>query len=821
MKCFLCHTEIQQKECNVHFKSCHGGVNVSKLTSITCPEDDCGRLFPTYNSYKKHANAEHSEPNLVEVSAVDLPSSSSLNQHCENVNQQDHDSSSVSVDATKLYDCSRKLENFDLSVISQVDQLVAKLYSLNHFPRSHVQTVIEDFSTLNRDLISPLESAVNETLTDCGASTSQFSHISNMFKIVTNSFEHLKTEYRRLQYFTESGCYIAPIQYELGEVDIACHSSDGSLLKKKMLYGQKIPLDKVLTKFLELPDSLSSVMDYVEYLKTQNDIRNYMQCPHWQSKRSKFSVDDIVLPLWVYYDDFECNNPLGSNCLKLGGTYVSLPCLPPECQSNIENIFVALIFKTKYRGLFGDKVLFSPLIEMLTQLEKEGILVSTSDGPKRVYVITSLLLGDNLGINSLGGFAESFGANYFCRFCKTHRCDTFTQLEEDSATLRDEISYKEDVDTDNVKVRGIKSECALNVLPSFHITSNYSIDSFHDLNEGVAHYTMLHVLRHCIPKYFDVDCLNDRISMYQYGVCESNKVPLLHSEFADRRKLKMSGSETFVFVKHFGLIIGDLVPSSDPFWRLYVKLRQVFDVCQSKILTRSKAIVLKVLVKEFNSLYLSVTNDTLKPKFHNLVHYPRALLECGAFEQMSTKPFERKHRDLLAPAHATTSRRNVGLTIAKQIQLNLCFRLLSNKSILPKTLFGPSDVISLYDLDCYLAIAKRLPSIILSNASTCLSHNWVEIKGTMYKTGMVLFINVNEAGPVFGMIEFIISRDECISFVFRYFVTFGFNQHVCAFEVDNSNVFSCISQSDLFDPMPLSLNFSIENEKYVILRHAM
>ncbi len=104
---------------------------------------------------------------------------------------------------------------------------------------------------------------------------------------------------------------------------------------------------------MELPDAYSSIIAYVKSLEENPNIVNYMQCPHWQKKLSKFKAEDVVLPLFLFYDGFQCNNVLGSHAEKFGGVYASLPCLPPECASAIENIFLALVFNTTYRSLFG------------------------------------------------------------------------------------------------------------------------------------------------------------------------------------------------------------------------------------------------------------------------------------------------------------------------------------------------------------------------------------------------------------------------------------------------------------------------------------
>ena len=52
--------------------------------------------------------------------------------------------------------------------------------------------------------------------------------------------------------------------------------------------------------------------------------------------------------MFLYQDDFETNNPLVSHkCIgKDGGVYVELPFLPPFLQSQTENIFLLLMYKS-------------------------------------------------------------------------------------------------------------------------------------------------------------------------------------------------------------------------------------------------------------------------------------------------------------------------------------------------------------------------------------------------------------------------------------------------------------------------------------------
>ncbi|XP_034245521.1 uncharacterized protein LOC117647733 [Thrips palmi] len=333
---------------------------------------------------------------------------------------------------------------------------------------------------------------------------------------------------------------------------------------------------------------------------------------------------------------------------------------------------------------------------------------------------------------------------------------------------------------------------------------------------------MMHVLKHCIPKYFTVDFLNHRIEFFKFGPCDSNKIPLLSADFAKREKLKMSGSETYLFVKLFGILVGDKIDHDDEYWKLYLKLRELLDVCLSKSLSFSQGVSLRVLVDEFNSMYIQVTGDTLKPKMHFLCHYGSTFEKSGPVSLTSTKRYESKHRALLIPAHATESRRDICKTVAIQHQLNMSFWLKSRPSILQITEFGPISEVYADDFE-NTEFVKSLPdSIHLSPTSSCASSSWVEFKGTKFKPGMILLLKIDESGgPIFGKLEDILLDGDLPVFVFSYMLCLGFDEHVHAYVVQCTDRWSSISPHDLYDPLPLNLYTSTWNQKYVILRYIL
>lgn len=92
---------------------------------------------------------------------------------------------------------------------------------------------------------------------------------------------------------------------------------------------------------------------------SKKSISNFVQSKLWQSKLESNS-QKIVLPLFIYFDDFEINNALGSHAgnNKLGAVYASLACLPPEYSSLLENIFLVSLFKSDDTGEYINKAVF-------------------------------------------------------------------------------------------------------------------------------------------------------------------------------------------------------------------------------------------------------------------------------------------------------------------------------------------------------------------------------------------------------------------------------------------------------------------------------
>lgn len=186
----------------------------------------------------------------------------------------------------------------------------------------------------------------------------------------------------------------------------------------------------------------------------ENDIIfNIVQSLAWQEKTLDYTQTEntLVLPLILSSDAYENNNPLGSHrgICKTNAVYLSIACLPPEKQAQLDNIFPFLLYNSLDIAEYGYDIVYAKVIEELLFLEKRHRHKCCWTNFK-IYFSLILIIGDNLGLHELFGFAAGFKANYFCRFCSIHKKDINDILLEEKCILRDLESYKYDLKTKNL-----------------------------------------------------------------------------------------------------------------------------------------------------------------------------------------------------------------------------------------------------------------------------------------------------------------------------------------------------------------------------------
>jgi len=489
--------------------------------------------------------------------------------------------------------------------------------------------------------------------------------------------------------------------------------------------------------------------------------------------------------LYLFYDDFEPNNPLGSKSgiYKIGAVYVSIASIPVQYISSLDNIFLTQLCFSADRMQYKNKSTFYKIIQQLKNLETEGITITTSSGKDvQVYFTLLLILGDNAGLNSILGFEESFQSNYFCRFCRSHKNDTKCQIEENEENLRNIENY---VNDSSSLSHGIKEECIWHELPNFHITKNVYCDLMHDVLEEILRYDMAEIINCLIKKkYFSLQQLNERIKYFKFlEVGTGNPIPSIKPEYLKKRSIIMSASEMLALMIYFPILVGDLVPSTEAIWDFYIVLYKMFDILISRTISESSISYLKILIAEHHQLYCQLFQQTLKPKFHILLHYPRILKKVGPVRHIWLMRYEAFHKQLKDTSTISHSRVNLLLTLCIKQQLKLSYRLLSRKG-LSNPIECEKFIGALHDIK-----EIRLHSVIKSsNISFSEEANVfgsIKIDNIKYNIKNVLQINDTEFDTLleFGLLLYILLDKKNITFILSPLMTISFQNHLQAYQI--------------------------------------
>lgn len=170
-------------------------------------------------------------------------------------------------------------------------------------------------------------------------------------------------------------------------------------------------------------------------------------------------------------------------------------------------------------------------------------------------------------------------------------------------------------------------------------------------------------------------------------------------------------------------MIGDLITDkTDSVWLYYLKIQDLMDILLQTKFDDNDLFKLADLIQEINSSYLALFHDNVKPKFHNLVHYPRIIRESGPPRFYSSFRFEAKHKDHKGYCHAITSRKNILLTMSIKSMLRFVYYFIFTTKRNDITLL-PSHVIQSNFRQIISGISK----------SSCTSYNCVKYFGTEYK----------------------------------------------------------------------------------------
>lgn len=250
-----------------------------------------------------------------------------------------------------------------VNLVRGAEYYTLSLYGNYSISRSNIQDVIEKTEKFISDtyvshltylMKTELENLVDDKLL-----------LRILYVLEENKYplRSVRTEPLRMKLYERDCGYIPPNNMEIFQ-DILIEKDDRqteclvSTVNYKSIKASYIPLKSSLIALLQIPNLLDVILKYQQDLLNETTvISNIIQGKIWRSKYSKSK--NIILPITMYYDDFDTGNTLGNHSGEqlLGGVYILLPFLPPHLAFKIDNILLAGIFYANDRKQFGNRVL--------------------------------------------------------------------------------------------------------------------------------------------------------------------------------------------------------------------------------------------------------------------------------------------------------------------------------------------------------------------------------------------------------------------------------------------------------------------------------
>ena len=827
--CYLCgdHTDSIE-QLRVHFE--RHKFNGQLTISVRCCQEQCSSEFATVFNLLHHLKSYHSIGNALAISKMSFDADESTeNVHIFDSNIED---ATCSFDYTDV--CLRSVETHAVS-------LVAQLRANSSIPHGIIPTVIQSFNEMASTLAAVTQNEISHSLLAAGVDKVVADNVS---ADVTEKLEHcckplysLSSRYKIDKYFERHPLAVSP--------ESVCFAprleSHGGVSRYAYDTFQYVSVEKTLC-------SLLSNQLYVDALlqgKSQPGIiADFMDGINCQQHYMFGDFTNFSIKLQLFYDGLGVTNPLRSQGVlhNVGVFYYTVKNLPQHFNSCFGNVHLLAVCNSHDLAVYGYDAVLEKFVCEMKHLSSVGI---TGEFPllghTTVHANLCHVTCDNLALNSLLGFIESFSGNYFCTLCYASSDEIQTNFREELFIKRTATEYSKDLvelpgmlKQGKVHCRGVKRYCTLNDLDGFHVTDNCSLDIMHIVLEGIVPVELSCILHGlCIDnKCLGLDILNKEVLLMwrKVTVEQTHKPPELSKLLPPGHGLmpSMKAVQYFAFLKYLPLAIGKFVSEDNAHWQFLLHLSHLVDLIFARHFTRDMVLHLKDVIEDhlftFVELY-SCYSVKLKPKHHLLVHLPSIILKNGPLIGMSCMKYELKNSFFKRCAHVVCNFTNICKTLAYRHQQQSLYTQLSNGHIRGNVRVGKVQFKFVGDLLYKGVINTKLG--LVDSAEVAVSTQLC-IGTVAYKSGhyVVTEFDGDVGLPVFAKIVcFVSAVDSDLWYIIVEVVkTELFVSHFHAYKVIGSEIpsFDCLLHSQLLEHQPLychSLYVSESKLHFIRLPH--
>lgn len=784
--------------------------NMGQLTfPILCRQGGCKSSYSTIFNFIRHIESHHSNGDLTTVLCYGDSNS------VQNFNVCDDNVEVIMPANESKPDVDEMFRSIQTDGIS----LVAELRANSSIPYCVIPGIVESLNNVAHSVASLAQAEVLNILSETGVDSDIKDQIVGKFKSrlhnYQNPLEFLSTVYRQDSFF-QSHPLAATAEQVNFSPRVESHSGVSRLKYDTFEY---VSVQKTLNSLLQNEQYVTAlVQDKYKYgyFTSFADGMNF-KAHMLFSDRSKFS-----LMLQLFYDGLGVTNALRSHgsVHNIGVFYYTVKNLSDEFNSCFGNVHLLALCYTHDLTVHGFEPILNKFVAEIKQLSSVGFDgIFPVLGKCTVYASLCQVTSDNLALNSLLGFIESFSGSFFCTICYATSDDIQKYFTEEMFTRRSVQQYNKDLEDlpmarsrGKNHSRGVKKECVLNKIDGFHVVDNWSLDIMHILLEGVIPVELGCILYGLcvVDKCVTLDKVNSEFLLLWGKITVDKKhkpaeISKLH-EPGHGIVPSMKAVQYWALLKYMPLAIGRFIPPENQHWQFLLHLSHMIDLIFARRFTHEMVLYLRIVISEHLSTFVDLyASDEVKlrPKHHLLVHLPTIILKSGPLHGMSCLRYELKNSFFKRSAHIVCNFTNICHTLANRHQQHALFSHLSNSHIRTGVVVSKHTFVTVKNLSYCDILCDKLAVELTDNVAVTKTINAATIE---YKIGHLVILNIDEytGDPLFGhIVEFISTTGNhdswhivCESVKTKEFV---YHLHAFAIEYVKPSVYSFHRLNDLAD----------------------
>lgn len=297
-----------------HLRYFHG---IHDGDKIICIQNNCQQTFNHMDRFKRHVQTMHDQKNYQnpqicsnlkitsnnkifesQIEAVQKPNIPKIDIEPENKNVKEENE----ILKNEIYKMKSEIQRNCLSFMTLLQAESALSIKLFHLIINEItEKITKPISSVIKFFIQPDLPKDKEIALD------------DIINYVSDPFKLIKSDHLLLKHLENNEIYKRPEKITIDR-SIKEHIENHKLVLKKVENEIVLmPIKFQIQKLFESKDLLKRTINNEKEMMSQQKYYNFVQGDLWKQKRSSFVDTDNVIPFFIYYDDFEVNDPLGSH----------------------------------------------------------------------------------------------------------------------------------------------------------------------------------------------------------------------------------------------------------------------------------------------------------------------------------------------------------------------------------------------------------------------------------------------------------------------------------------------------------------------------